>query len=153
MSERFQYPKDREIYSAAKVKALESLLVEKGIITSETVDKVINYFEKEMGPFNGAKLVAKAWVDPEFKARLLEDTPAAIAEMNFPRGMARGGRGKHGGSRKQCDSSQFDRVYTLLVLSVADSGTTSLLVQRPNVPCESNQRAKKGIARVRADVR
>jgi nitrile hydratase subunit alpha len=41
-----------------------------------------------MGPFNGAKLVAKAWVDPEFKARLLEDTPSAIAEMNFPRGMA-----------------------------------------------------------------
>lgn len=88
MSERFQYPEDREIYSAAKVKALESLLVEKGIITSETVDKVLNYFEKEMGPFNGAKLVAKAWADPGFKARLLEDTPAAIAEMNFPRGMA-----------------------------------------------------------------
>src|SRR5260370_35302623 len=40
-----------------------------------------------MGPFNGAKLVAKAWLDPEFKARLLEDTPAAIAEMKFPRGM------------------------------------------------------------------
>ena len=88
MSERFQYPKDREIYSATKVKALESLLVEKGIISSETVDKVLNYFEKEMGPFNGAKLVAKAWVDPEFKAQLLEDTPAAIAKMNFPRGMA-----------------------------------------------------------------
>jgi hypothetical protein len=41
-----------------------------------------------MGPFNGAKLVAKAWVDPDFKARLLEDTPAAIAEMNFPRLLA-----------------------------------------------------------------
>jgi nitrile hydratase len=41
-----------------------------------------------MGPFNGAKLVAKAWVDHEFKARLVKDTPAAIAEMNFPRGMA-----------------------------------------------------------------
>jgi nitrile hydratase len=88
VSERFQYPQDREVYSAAKAKALESLLVEKGIITSETVDKVLNYFEKEMGPFNGAKLVAKAWVDPEFKARLLEDTPSAIAELNFPRGMA-----------------------------------------------------------------
>lgn len=88
MSERFDYPTDREIYSAAKVKALESLLVEKGVITSETVDKVLNYFEKEMGPFNGAKLVAKAWVDREFKARLVKDTPAAIAEMNFPRGMA-----------------------------------------------------------------
>jgi nitrile hydratase len=75
VSERFQYPKDREIYSAAKVKALESLLVEKGIITSDTVDKVLHYFEKEMGPFNGAKLVAKAWVDTEYKARLLDRTP------------------------------------------------------------------------------
>src|SRR5260370_7238792 len=87
VSERFQYPKDREIYSAAKVKALESLLVEKGIISSETVDKVLNYFEKEMGPFNGASLVAKPCLAPQFKARLLEHTPAAIAEMNFPRGM------------------------------------------------------------------
>lgn len=79
---------DREEYSTARVKALESLLVEKGIITAQTVDKVIEFFEKDMGPFNGAKIVAKAWVDPEFKTRLLADTPAAIAEMNFPRGMA-----------------------------------------------------------------
>lgn len=85
---------DRETYSAARVRALESLLIEKGIITSETVDKVIEFFEKDMGPFNGAKIVAKAWVDPTFKQRLLEDTPSAIAEMNFPRGMA-GAEGEH----------------------------------------------------------
>jgi len=63
-------------------------LIEKGIITGETVDKVIEFFERDMGPFNGAKIVAKAWVDPAFKQQLLEDTPSAIAEMNFPRGMA-----------------------------------------------------------------
>ncbi|MBL1179289.1 nitrile hydratase subunit alpha [Pantanalinema sp. GBBB05] len=85
---------DRETYSAARVRALESLLIEKGIITGETVDKVIEFFEKDMGPFNGAKIVAKAWVDPAFKQRLLEDTPSAIAEMNFPRGMA-GAEGEH----------------------------------------------------------
>jgi len=79
---------DRETYSAARVRALESLLIEKGIITGETVDKVIEFFERDMGPFNGAKIVAKAWVDPAFKQQLLEDTPSAIAEMNFPRGMA-----------------------------------------------------------------
>jgi nitrile hydratase subunit alpha len=79
---------DREEYNAARVKALESLLIEKGVITADTVDKVIEFFERDMGPFNGAKIVAKAWVDPVFKARLLADTPAAIAEMNFPRGMA-----------------------------------------------------------------
>jgi nitrile hydratase subunit alpha len=85
---------DRETYSAARVRALESLLIEKGIITSETIDKVIEFFEKDMGPFNGAKIVAKAWIDPTFKQRLLEDTPSAIAEMNFPRGMA-GAEGEH----------------------------------------------------------
>ncbi|MBD3885383.1 nitrile hydratase subunit alpha [Phormidium tenue FACHB-886] len=85
---------DRETYSAARVRALESLLIEKGIIAGETIDKVIEFFEKDMGPFNGAKIVAKAWVDPAFKQRLLEDTPSAIAEMNFPRGMA-GAEGEH----------------------------------------------------------
>jgi nitrile hydratase len=85
---------DRETYSAARVLALESLLIEKGLITGETVDKVIEFFEKDMGPFNGAKIVAKAWADPAFKQRLLEDTPSAIAEMNFPRGMA-GAEGEH----------------------------------------------------------
>lgn len=85
---------DRETYSAARVRALESLLIEKGIITGETIDKVIEFFEKDMGPFNGAKIVAKAWIDPAFKQRLLEDTPLAIAELNFPRGMA-GAEGEH----------------------------------------------------------
>ncbi|MBD1844298.1 nitrile hydratase subunit alpha [Cyanobacteria bacterium FACHB-63] len=85
---------DRETYSAARVRALESLLIEKGIITSETVDKVVEFFEKDMGPFNGARIVAKAWVDPAFKQQLLEDTPSAIASMNFPRGMA-GAEGEH----------------------------------------------------------
>jgi len=79
---------DREEYNAARVRALESLLIEKGVITADTVDKVIEFFERDMGPFNGAKIVAKAWIDPAFKTRLLADTPAAIAEMNFPRGMA-----------------------------------------------------------------
>lgn len=85
---------DRETYSAARVRALESLLIEKRIITGETVDKVIEFFEQDMGPFNGARIVAKAWVDPAFKQQLLEDTPSAIAEMNFPRGMA-GAEGEH----------------------------------------------------------
>ncbi len=85
---------DRETYSAARVRALEALLIEKGIITGETVDKVIEFFERDMGPFNGAKIVAKAWNDPMFKQRLLDDTPSAIAEMNLPRGMA-GAEGEH----------------------------------------------------------
>jgi nitrile hydratase len=92
--EGFNYDSDREIYSAARVRALESLLIEKGIISSETVNKVLNYFETEMGPFNGAKIVAKAWTDPEFKATLLADCNAAISDMGFPPGMS-GAEGEH----------------------------------------------------------
>ena len=91
---RFAYDTDREIYSAARVRALESLLIEKGVISNKTVDKVLGYFETEMGPFNGAKIVARAWVDPAFKARLLADATAAIAELKLPTGMA-GAEGEH----------------------------------------------------------
>ena len=78
MAQRFAYDAERERLSEARAKALEALLIEKGIITSSTVDKVIGFFETEMGPFNGAKVVARAWVDPEFKERLLADANAAI---------------------------------------------------------------------------
>ena len=94
MTDRFHYPADREQQSAARAEALERLLIKKGIITSETVDKVLGFFETRMGPFNGARLVARAWVDPGFKARLIADTPAAIAELDFPDGMA-GAEGEH----------------------------------------------------------
>ncbi|CAN7715522.1 nitrile hydratase subunit alpha [Phyllobacterium sp. LjRoot231] len=94
MIDRFQYREDREAYSAARVKALEALLIKKGIITDKTVDTVLDFFETKMGPFNGAKIVARAWVDPSFKDRLVADTPAAIAELNLPEGMA-GAEGEH----------------------------------------------------------
>src|SRR6202007_2933377 len=81
MSAQFAYPPDREQSSAAKVAALESLLIEKGVITPQTVDKVLAYFESEMTPLNGKKIVVRAWTDPDFLARLLADTPAAIAEL------------------------------------------------------------------------
>ncbi|KUI17289.1 nitrile hydratase subunit alpha [Mycobacterium sp. GA-1285] len=94
MSGQFYYPGDRELSSAAKVAALESLLIEKGVITDQTVDKVLSYFESEMTPLNGRKIVLKAWTDPEFAARVVVDTPAAIAELDLPEGMA-GAEGEH----------------------------------------------------------
>jgi nitrile hydratase len=94
MSERFKYSAERELESEAKVRALEHLLIQKGIIGKSTVDTVLSYFETEMGPFNGAKIVARAWRDPSFKKLLLSDTPAAIAELDFPPGMA-GAEGEH----------------------------------------------------------
>jgi nitrile hydratase len=64
-----------------RVEALESLLTEKGLVNPAAVDAVINYFEQDVGPLNGAKAVARAWVDPEFKSRLLEDLSGAFAEL------------------------------------------------------------------------
>jgi nitrile hydratase len=94
MTSLFQFPDDREASSAAKVRALEALLIEKGVIASDSVDAVLQHFETMAGPFNGAKIVARAWVDPEFKRRLVADTPAAIAELDLPEGMA-GAEGEH----------------------------------------------------------
>ncbi|MER7434636.1 nitrile hydratase subunit alpha [Pseudonocardia alni] len=65
----------------ARVKALESLLIEKGVMTTAAVDRLAEVYENEVGPQLGAKVVAKAWTDPEFKARLLEDASAACREL------------------------------------------------------------------------
>jgi nitrile hydratase subunit alpha len=92
--ERFDYGSEREAKSAARAMALESLLIEKGIITDKTVDNVLSFFETQMGPFNGAKIVVRAWLDPAFKKRLVDDTPAAIAELDLPKGMT-GAEGEH----------------------------------------------------------
>jgi nitrile hydratase len=66
-----------------RVDALEALLVEKGLLDTATVDAVVEYYEHAVGPMNGARVVARAWVDPAFRARLLEDGTAAIAELGF----------------------------------------------------------------------
>ena len=68
---------------ALRVEALESLLVEKGLLDPSTVDKIIHHFEHDLGPLIGAKAVARAWIDPEFKQRLLDDAVGAFAEIGF----------------------------------------------------------------------
>ena len=67
----------------ARTAAIESLLVEKGVITSEQVDAVIEVFEKDLGPMNGARVVARAWVDSSYKERLLTEAAEAIRELGF----------------------------------------------------------------------
>jgi nitrile hydratase len=66
-----------------RTEALESLLREKGWITGEAIDKIVERYEREIGPMRGAQVVARAWTDPAFKARLLADGTAAIAELGF----------------------------------------------------------------------
>ncbi len=68
---------------ALRVRAMESLLVEKGLVRPETIDAYIQKFEREVGPHNGARVVARSWVDPAFRERLLENATEAVREMGF----------------------------------------------------------------------
>jgi nitrile hydratase len=68
---------------ALRVKAIESLLVEKGIVDPATLDTIIDAYEHQIGPHNGARIVAKAWVDADYKQRLLADGTSAIAELGL----------------------------------------------------------------------
>ncbi len=80
-----RYDPEQEPYVALRTKALESLLIEKGLITAEAVDAQISQYEQDIGPLKGARVVAHAWVDPAFKARLLANGEA-IAELGLPGG-------------------------------------------------------------------
>ena len=67
----------------ARALALESLLVERGLVTSAAIDQVVATFERDIGPMRGARAVARAWVDPSFKRRLLDRPAAALAELGI----------------------------------------------------------------------
>ena len=68
-------------YAALRARAIESLLIEKGYLTEEAVDYVVSAYEHDIGPMRGARLVARAWVDPAFKARLLKNASEAAKEL------------------------------------------------------------------------
>lgn len=70
----------------SRARALQSLLVEKGLVSTDAVDEAIAAYEHDIGPQNGARIVAKAWTDPEFKARLLADPVEAIGELDMEMG-------------------------------------------------------------------
>jgi nitrile hydratase len=75
---------------ALRTEALESILLERELVDPKVMDTYIRMYEQDIGPLNGAKVVAKAWVDPEYKARLLEEGTAAIAELGY-----KGPQGEH----------------------------------------------------------
>mgnify|MGYP001206954507 CR=1 FL=1 len=97
-------PSDAEL----RVNALETLLIRKGLIDSEALDAIIDIYENKIGPKNGARVVAKAWSDPVFKARLLEDATATVAELGFY-----GRQGEHIVSLENTDSIHNLVVCTL----------------------------------------
>jgi nitrile hydratase len=93
---------------ALRVKALETLLVAKGLVDPAALDELIDSYEHRIGPRNGALVVARSWVDPTFRERLLEDATAAIASLGF------GGRqGEH-----MVAVENSDRVHNLVVCTL-----------------------------------
>jgi len=66
-----------------RAEALEALLVEKGLVSTDAIDAVVTLYEEEIGPQNGARVIARAWIDPAYKERLLADGTAAIAELGY----------------------------------------------------------------------
>jgi nitrile hydratase len=68
---------------ALRVKALESLMVEKGLVDPAALDAIVDHFEHRVGPRNGARVVARAWTDPAYRSRLMADATAAIAELDY----------------------------------------------------------------------
>jgi nitrile hydratase len=81
---------DPTISPALRAEALESLLLERGLIDTKTIETFIRTYETAVGPMNGAKVVARAWTDPEYKQQLLADGTAAIAALGF-----KGPQGEH----------------------------------------------------------
>ncbi len=78
--DEFHDPTDSEV----RAKAVESLLAEKGLLSTDAVDEVVNQYEKnDVGPMNGARVVARAWTDPEYKSRLLDNGGDAVAELGY----------------------------------------------------------------------
>ena len=84
--DRGDVPSDMEL----RVMALETLLVEKGLVDPAALDAIVDTYENRIGPRNGARVVARAWSDPAYKARLFADATAAIAELGFT-----GSQGEH----------------------------------------------------------
>lgn len=93
MSSKFDAPKVAEIHQhlhshlpsepALRIKALETLLVDKGLVNPQTIDAWIEAYTEQIGPKRGARVVAKAWTDAGYKQRLLQDAPAAIDELGY----------------------------------------------------------------------
>jgi nitrile hydratase len=103
-----------------RVKALESLLVEKGLVDASALDHFVDRFQTKIGPRQGARVVARAWVDPGYKARLLEDAAAAATEFGYEKG-----------DEHLCAVENTQAVHNLVVCTLCSCYPTNLLGIQP----------------------
>ena len=108
----------------------------RGLIDPATVDAIVRYYEEDVGPLNGARVVARAWVDPEYRRRLLDDATAAIAELGFA--VRRASTWSSWRTRRR---AQRRRVHAVLLLPVAGAGAAADLVQVAGVSIARRARA------------
>lgn len=106
-------PSDLEL----RVKALESLLLEKGLVNPDTLNTIIDTYENRVGPRNGAHVIAKAWTDPKFKAALMDDATAAVANLGYT--------GRQGEHLKVVENT--DAVHNLVVCTLCSCYPWTLL--------------------------
>jgi nitrile hydratase len=93
---------------ALRVRAIETLLLEKGLVDRQAIDAIVDAFSNRIGPQNGAKVVARAWSDPDYRRRLLDDATSAIAELGFS-----GLQGEH-----MVAVENTDRVHNVVVCTL-----------------------------------
>ena len=130
---------------ALRVKALESLLVEKGLVDPAALDAIIEYYEHKVGPRNGARVVARAWTDPAYKTRLLTDATAAIAELGYS-----GRQGEHMVAVENTDTTHNLVVCTLCsCYPLPVLGLPPTWYKSARLPFSRGHRAARGLARVR----
>jgi nitrile hydratase len=115
-----------------RVKALESLLIEKKVVNQVALDAIIDHFENKVGPHIGASVVAKAWTDPEFKARLLEDASTTLAEL--------GHTGIEGSHMMVVENT--DEIHNLVVCTLCSCYPWPMLGLPPNWYKSTPYRAK-----------
>ena len=128
-----------------RVKALESLLIEKGLVEPAAIDELIDVYETKVGPRNGARVVARAWTDPAFKKWLIEDASAAIASLGYT--------GRQGEHMRVVENTprrpQPGRLYPVFLLSMAGAGAAAGLVQIGAVPRPRRGRPARCFERIR----
>ncbi len=113
---------ESEAEISARAKALESLLIEKGLVSTDAIDRVVSAYESDIGPVLGARVVAHAWSDPEFKERLLEDASAACEELGIG-----GMQGEH-----MVAVENSDRVHNVVVCTLCSCYPWPVLGLPPN---------------------
>jgi len=134
-------PSDPEL----RIKALESLLVEKQLIDAAAVDAIIETYETKIGPRNGAKVVARAWVVSAVQGPPVDRRHQGNRGTRLHRGAGR----RHGGGREYRRSAQRDRLHAVFLLSVADTRVAAGLVQGCALPRPSREGSARRTARIR----